>query len=316
MSRRYVRKTELMDKERGDALTLRKEDVAALYEPSFPAETRRIILDALIGWFAGAELSPIGDTIANAYLQMLVGRQKKSVSRYLEYCKVRVENRAQQEKAKGAQVPTPDTPEPQSDAPTGVTGVGTSRDVSGCDGNIIISKSKVKEISKEKDISFTVGKDVMRGQEPRTPLSPTVEEPEESAVHPHIRTIDMIAPPIDARHYSEDDRQFYDDCVEDGEFENADSILDFTLRTIDETDNPITRNALRKYLKDVGEEKFKLAAFRFDTDLTTEKEKIGSTDAEDAPPDSLMATPGKHLIARLKRLKAALDVLENGRRTG
>lgn len=154
---------------------------------------------------------------------------------------------------------------------------------------------------------------VTRGQEPRMPVSPTVDEPVKDE---SVKEINMIAPPIDEKHYSADDRQFYDDCVEDGDFENADSILDFTLRTIDETDNPITRNALRKYLKDIGEEKFKLAAFRFDTDLTTEKAKIGSTDAEDAPPDSLMATPGKHLIARLKRLKAALDVLENGRRTG
>ena len=209
--------------------------------------------------------------------------------------------------------PTQDTPKTANQDENGVSGVGTSRDVSGCDGNIIISKSKVKEISKGKDISFTVRNGVTRGQEPRMPVSPTVDEPVKDE---SVKEINMIAPPIDEKHYSADDRQFYDDCVEDGDFENADSILDFTLRTIDETDNPITRNALRKYLKDIGEEKFKLAAFRFDTDLTIEKEKIGSTDAEDAPPDSLMATPGKHLIARLKRLKAALDVLENGRRTG
>lgn len=318
MSRRYVRKTELMDKERGDALTLRKEDVAALYEPSFPAETRRIILDALIGWFAGAELSPIGDTIANAYLQMLVGRQKKSVSRYLEYCKVRVENRAQQEKAKGAQVPTPDTPTQDTPKTTnqdenGVTGVDTSRDVSGCDGNIIISKSKVKEISKGKDISFTVGKDVMRGQEPRTPLSPTVEEPEESVVHPHIRTIDMIAPPIDSKHYSAEELDVYNDLKEMGDLDDTESIITYTLQTIYETDNPITKNALKKYAADIGDDMLKRAAYRFDCDLTSECIKHSIKEMpppkEAFPEDALNASPGRHFMARLARLKKALSQL-------
>ena len=259
--RNYVRKTELMDKERGDLLTVsrergvlsvREQDVVALFAPDYPPETRRDILDAFIGWFAGGDAPKLENPLANAFLQTLVNRQKESVQKFIERCNT---NRANV-KQRGAT-----TVKPENEGQRGVTTVTNIKE-----SNVI-----VKEISKGKDISFTVRNGVTRGQEPRMPVSPTVDEPVKDE---SVKEINMIAPPIDEKHYSADDRQFYDDCVEDGDFRTADSILDFTLRTIDETDNPITRNALRKYLKDVGEEKFKLAAFRFDTDLTTEKEKI------------------------------------------
>ena len=89
MSRNYIRKTEKIDPERGDALTLNKDDIEGLFTPTYPVKLRHAILDALLGWFVGADVPTLTDPSANMVLQMLINRQRKKVKSYLEICNSR-----------------------------------------------------------------------------------------------------------------------------------------------------------------------------------------------------------------------------------
>lgn len=89
MSRNYVRKTEKIDPERGDALTLNKDDIEGLFTPTYPVELRHAILDALLGWFVGSDVPTLTDPSANMVLQILINRQRKKVKSYLEICNSR-----------------------------------------------------------------------------------------------------------------------------------------------------------------------------------------------------------------------------------
>ncbi len=301
--RNYVRKTELMDKERGDLLTIRRQDVAALFAPNFPHETRRDILDAFIGWFAGGEALTLDDPLANAFLQTYIGRQKESVRNYLDFCDRRKENGSgpKRKKNEGTRE-TSVSPVPRDDGEQVFP-------------NIKESNVRVKEISNEKDISFTVGNGVTRGQEPRMTVSPTVDESvdDDSVRMTGIRTVGMIAPPIDARHYSEDERENYQDLKNMGDLDDAECLVNYALGLIEEKDNALTKNALKKRIAEIGEEMFMRAAYRFDCDLYAECEKYHVVDQpppKDAfPEDSLHASLGRHFMARLCRLKKALAAL-------
>ena len=146
-------------------------------------------------------------------------------------------------------------------------------------------------------------------------VSPTVDEPieDESVRMTNVRTIGMIAPPIDAKHYSEEERENYKEVKDMGDFDNAESLVNYALGLIEETDNALTKNALKKRITEIGEEMFMRATYRFDCDLYAECEKYHVVDQpppKDAfPEDSLHASLGRHFMARLCRLKKALAAL-------
>jgi len=148
MSRNYVRKTEKIDPERGDALTLNKDDIEGLFTPTYPVKLRHAILDALLGWFVGADVPTLTDPSANMVLQMLINRQRKKVKSYLEICNSRSIKKGKD----------------------GATYVGTSRDKTPHVPNINRSK---EELDMTKGISnSSVGDGASRANAaPPTPLS-------------------------------------------------------------------------------------------------------------------------------------------------
>lgn len=124
-----------------------------------------------------------------------------------------------------------------------------------------------------------------------------------------VKLICMIAPPIDKSYYSESDLGFYKECQDDGDFDSVDSMIALALQTMDEKNNAITKSALKRAAQELEEDIFRQAVFRFVSDYYRECDKIGSTEAKNAPPNSIVATPGKHFISRLKRIKKASRVL-------
>lgn len=298
--RRYVRKTELIDKERGDMLSLRRQDVEALYSASYPAETRRDILDALIGWFAGGDAPKLENPLADAFLQTFVSRQRESVRRYIEICRGRSPGKGETSRDKPTQAAKPDAGKSKD----GAAYVETSNDEARSVTNINKSKVKINDDIKESFI-FTVGERLPR-TDAAAPSPLTVEEAQ--------KAVNMIAPPADEKHYSDNDRKYYGECEEEGEWNDGEGLINYALEVIEEAKNPITRNALKKVLDEIGEPIFRRAVFRFDTDLFAERERIGSTSTQDAPDDSIAQTPGKHLLARLRRLQAALRALQAERK--
>lgn len=80
----YKRKTEGLDPERGDQMTLRNTDIAAV--AALPPSIGDPIAGAFVRWFAGGEDKSLADITQNAILQMLKDRQRENVRHYIESC--------------------------------------------------------------------------------------------------------------------------------------------------------------------------------------------------------------------------------------
>lgn len=262
--RKYIRKADRIDPERGDILQLTRKSVAPLYANGYPQEMRRNIFDALLGWFVGGEEPSISDPLANSYLQFLIAAQKEEVQKYLDFCRQQAENR-------GNGATTVD-----HRSPYGATMVGN------------INKEEEKD-NVNKSFSSSVYKDEGSLCAPLT-LHDSVL-PRDAA----LQEIGKIAPPIDNRHYSIDDLQFYDECHTD---DDDTSVIDELTTDFERKGATNTRKPLEQYLADVGDEMFRRAWFRFDTD-------VYKAQKAEKPFDN----PAGVFLGRLKRLKAALQSL-------
>lgn len=80
----YKRKTEGLDPERGNKMTLSDTDVFAV--AALPPTICDAIMGAFVRWFAGGEDKPLGDICHNAILQMLKDKQRENVRHYIETC--------------------------------------------------------------------------------------------------------------------------------------------------------------------------------------------------------------------------------------
>ena len=89
MSRKYVRKTEKIDPERGDTLTLKKKEVEQFFTPGYPVKVRHAVFDALLGWFAGADKPHLDNPVFDGILQTLIKTQMENVRNYIETCNSR-----------------------------------------------------------------------------------------------------------------------------------------------------------------------------------------------------------------------------------
>jgi hypothetical protein len=110
-----------------------------------------------------------------------------------------------------------------------------------------------------------------------------------------LQEIGKIAPPIDNRHYSMEDLQFYDECHMD---DDDTSVIDELVTDFERNGATNTRKPLEQYLADVGDEMFRRAWFRFDTD-------VYKAQKAEKPFDN----PAGVFLGRLKRLKTALQSL-------
>ena len=271
--RKYVRKTEHIDKERGDKLTTQRQDLAALYAPNCPTETRRDILDAFIGWFCGKEESTLDNPLANAFLQTLIDKQKANVQRYLDIC----EDRRPKKKM-----------DKDGETYVDISSVGAT--------HAPINKSKVKEESKI-DSSFTGGDEESRADAaPPSPL--TVADAKKELM--------VLAPPITSHNYSKDNIDYYNETKDD-DWASADAAIEHTLVVVDEPDNNTTRITLTKLCAKIGLSLFARAVFHFDTEI------FNAEHGGDGDGKCPFRSKGKTLIARLKRLAAAVAVLNEAK---
>ena len=92
MSRKYVRKTEKTDPERGDTLTLKKKEVEQFFTPGYPVKVRHAVFDALLGWFVGASKTHLDNPVVDGILQTLIKTQMENVQNYLDKCETNREN--------------------------------------------------------------------------------------------------------------------------------------------------------------------------------------------------------------------------------
>jgi hypothetical protein len=259
--RKYIRKADRIDPERGDILQLTRKSVAPLYANGYPQEMRRNIFDALLGWFVGGEEPSISDPLANSYLQFLIAAQKEEVQKYLDICRSRGKE-------------------------DGVTYVASSCLNSTYVGNI--NKEEEKDNVK-KSFSSSVYKDEGALCAPLT-LHDSVLSRKDA-----VTELMMIAPPIDNRHYSMEDLQYHEECHED---RDEVSVIDELVTDFERSGATNTRKPLEQYLADVGDEMFRRAWFRFDTDFYEAKKA-------EKPFDN----PAGVFLGRLKRLKTALQSL-------
>lgn len=120
----------------------------------------------------------------------------------------------------------------------------------------------------------------------------------------------MLAPPIDGKHYSEEDTEYFKDMEIEKEKDAVKAVMTSTdeIRA-DEEQRKFSANTYRKFYRELGRDLFIRAYFRFDTDLANENAKYGnSDDSEDMsgyPEDAIARNPAKVFTSRLKRLKDA-----------
>jgi hypothetical protein len=262
--RKYIRKADRIDPERGDILQLTRKSVAPLYANGYPQEMRRNIFDALLGWFVGGEEPSISDPLANSYLQMLIAAQKEEVQKYLDICHANRENVMNHGVTRG------------NDRSLGVTSVGN------------INKEEEKD-NVNKSFSSSVWEETGSLEAPPSSHNSVLSRKDA------ITELMMIAPPIDNRHYSMDDLEFYDECHMD---DDDTSVIDELVTDFERNGATNTRKPLEQYLADVGDEMFRRAWFRFDTD-------VYKAQKAEKPFDN----PAGVFFGRLKRLKTALQSL-------
>lgn len=96
MSRKYKRITSDIDPERGNAVTIYREDVAPLVR-QLPTEVTAPIIDAFIRWFCNVAEPEIKDAIARALLEQFKERQREAVKGYIAVCNSRSPNKPMDE---------------------------------------------------------------------------------------------------------------------------------------------------------------------------------------------------------------------------
>ena len=265
--RHYTRKADRIDKERGDVLQLHREDMEPLFADGFPPEARHTILDALFGWFVGGEEPTLDEPLANAYLQAFINRQKSEVLRYLDFCRVRVENRAAAGKNAGRQVTT-------------------------LAGN---SKETVKVTVKGKQSEpFTVTGDGSRVNADAT-LDPslTATVPTEADAR---KTIASFAPPATEENYGKEFAEAESRSHVGEKFAKSEQYAcDFMLKMLDEKENEQTRNALTKFRREIGADMMWRTVVRFYNDKTSAKKR-----------GEPFNNPGALFMSRLKAVREAM----------
>ena len=186
------------------------------------------------------------------------------------------------------QVPTRDGNIITPQVKDGATSADMSRHVS---PNINKTENKVKE--KDGNLfSFTVGDEVSRA-DAVTPSPLSVAEAKKELM--------ILAPPVNDERYSEDDMKYYEEC-RDEDYGDEEATVDHALDVIGETESDKSRNALAKFCAAVGLNLFRRAVFRFDTDVFQDERKGGK--------EKSFRSKGAALMARLKRLSAAVDALD------
>ncbi len=273
--RHYIRKVDKIDRQRGDLLSLRLQDVVPLFSESYPAETRHALLDALLGWFVGGEEPKIEDPITDAYLQLLVTRQKESVNRFLEKCNINRENVVNGKIAKAGQ--------------RGVTAV-PNRTVKEYNRNRKVNR---KDEPKSESLRFTDA--VVDGSGADADAAPEPPPPTVTATEAK-RTIQDIAPEVTKDNYDPPAIKYYNDNYVGVWLKSDTSIATRAAFVVNESYEMWTRQFLRNSCRKLGRDLFARAVFRMDRDL----QKPGGSDIEN---------PGAVLVTRLKRLEEAVDAL-------
>lgn len=263
--RKYIRKADRIDPERGDILQLTRKSVAPLYANGYPQEMRHNIFDSLLGWFVGGEEPSISDPLANSYLQMLIAAQKEEVQKYLDFCRQRADNRSY-----------------------GVTSVDTSSlyGVTSV-GNINNKENKIDD--NKESILFSVCEDRGASDAP-------------SASHVELRdtrqTLMMIAPPVDGKHYNEEQLLFAHECPE--MLEDPKEYISSFEKDFNDLGYEGTRPTLERYCEELGANMFMRTCFKFDSEWPFDHENnTRSTKKFNNPPGAL--------FSRFKRLKEALE---------
>ena len=155
------------------------------------------------------------------------------------------------------------------------------------------AKARVKEEAKVIDSSFTVGDEESRADAaPPSPL--TVADAKKELM--------VLAPPVNSHNYSKDNIDYYNETKDD-DWASADAAIEHTLVVVDEPDNNTTRITLAKLCGKIGLSLFHRAVFRFDTEI------FNAEHGGDGDGKCPFRSKGKTLIARLKRLAAAVAVL-------
>ncbi|MBO5704138.1 MAG: hypothetical protein J6R91_06200 [Bacteroidaceae bacterium] len=262
--RKYIRKADRIDPERGDILQLTRKSVAPLYANGYPQEMRRNIFDSLLGWFVGGEEPSISDPLANSYLQFLIAAQKEEVQKYLDICHANRENVMNKGATRG------------NDRSLGVTSVGN------------INKEEEKD-NVNKSFSSSVC------EEEGSLSAPLSSHDSVLLRDAALQEIGKIAPPIDNHYYSQEDLEFYEENHAD---DDDTSVIDELVKDFERSGATNTRKPLEQYLADVGDEMFRRAWFRFDTD-------VYKAQRAEKPFDN----PAGVFLGRLKRLKTALQSL-------
>lgn len=266
---------------RGDVLSISREDLVRL--KAVPFERFAPIFYQLFKWFVDGDETPLEDPVANAMLEGYKEHQRINARRrkaFLIAQQEKINKRWKKNecvntmeyhgKSKGSRRIPRNTTEYQVKAK---------------------AKAEVKEEAKDSS-SFTVG-----DEESRTDAAP----PSPLSVAEAKKELMILAPPVNDERYSEDDMKYYEEN-RDEDYGDEDAAVEHALDVIDEAENDKARNALAKSCSAVGLNLFRRALFRFDTDVFQDERKGGK--------EKSFRSKGAALMARLKRLSAAVDALD------
>lgn len=104
MANKYKRKTDGLDPERGNKLIISREDLLPLYGPRMKQEDASGIIYTLGKWFCDPQGTPepkLDNPFADAFLSVLIGRQKENVRHYFAQCEARSPQSGRDEEGQG-----------------------------------------------------------------------------------------------------------------------------------------------------------------------------------------------------------------------
>ena len=269
---------------RGDVLSLSKEDIARVYK--LPKRIYAPIIHALMKWFMTGERVTLSDPRDDGMLEGFIEHQKANANKRREYLEKQLElaNRSVASRKANQAAGKPRLNH----------------------GSTMVQPplNQIKEKEEEKDEVMNSFSSSVRENRAPVDTAPVSLDSVEDAK----KLLMMLAPPIDGKHYSEEDTEYFKDMEIEKEKDAVKAVMTSTGEIMaDEEQRKFSANTYRKFYREFGHDLFVRAYFRFDTDLANENAKYGnSDDSEDMsryPEDAIARNPAKVFTARLKRLK-------------